>query len=278
MDSVPSAQQLRSDYREFPSPSQLAAHFLCLWTQTIVGLQGEYHHWVLPDACIDIVFINDDPPMVVGPWTDPFVIRLAAGTKIVGARFHPGRAPSLLALPAAELRNSSVPLADLWGAQRGRFARISDASGLPGQLSALAGALLGSLASAAPPDETVAVGIRWLARRPHGRVEQLSESLGISNRQLHRRFSAAVGYGPKTLQSILRFQRVLNRAGGTCHRRHLAELAADAGYADQAHMTRAFQRFANCPPSALLRSDRCTLRMSDLFKTRVGTPNYPDCR
>jgi 5-methyltetrahydrofolate--homocysteine methyltransferase len=34
------------------------------------------------------------------PWTDPFVVRLAAGTKIVGARLHPGRAPSLLGLPA----------------------------------------------------------------------------------------------------------------------------------------------------------------------------------
>ena len=44
-----------SDYREFPVPALLANHFLCFWTQRIVG-SGEYSHSVLPDCCIDIVF------------------------------------------------------------------------------------------------------------------------------------------------------------------------------------------------------------------------------
>jgi hypothetical protein len=35
-------------------------------------------------------------------------------------------------------------------------------------------------------------------------------------------------------------------------------------------MSRAYHRIANCPPIVLLRSDRCTLRMSDLFKTRIA--------
>ena len=256
-----------SDYREFPAPPQLAAHFLCFWTQSIVGLLGDYGHCVLPDGCIDIVFINDDPPVVVGPWTDPFVVRLAAGAKIVGARLHPGRAPSLLGVPASELRNCSVPLTALWGTKSERFASISDEPDLPDRMSVLAEALLGSLAVAAPFDEVAVASIGWLARHPHGRVEQLSQWVGISSRHLQRRFLAAVGYGPKMFQSILRFQRLLNLAGATRTHQRLAELAADAGYADQAHMTREVQRFANCPPTALLCSDKCTLRMSDLFKT-----------
>lgn len=274
MNPEPHSHDVLSDYREFPAPAQLAAHFLCFWTQSIVGLQGEYRHWVLPDGCIDIVFINDDPPVVVGPWTDPFVIRLAAGTKIVGARLHPGRAPSLLGLPAAELRNNAVPLTDVWGTKNERFARISDELGLPERMSVLADALLCSLAFAAPIDEVVVAGIRWLATHPSGRVDQLSQCIGISNRHLQRRFLLAVGYGPKMFQSILRFQRLLNLAGGTGTHQRLAELAADAGYADQAHMTREVQRFAKCPPTALLRSDRCTLGMSDLFKTAVPRPDY----
>jgi hypothetical protein len=39
-------------------------------------------HRVLPDGCIDIVFINDEPPIVVGPWTVSFVARLAPGSSI----------------------------------------------------------------------------------------------------------------------------------------------------------------------------------------------------
>src|SRR5437660_1767529 len=42
---------------------------------------------------------------------------------------------------------------------------------------------------------------------------------------------------------------------------------ANAGYADQAHMTRDVNRLANIRPTVLLRSAESTLQMSDLFKT-----------
>ena len=97
-------------------------------------------------------------------------------------------------------------------------------------------------------------GIQWLSRHPQGRIEQLSRWIGISERQLHRRFSAAIGYGPKMFQSVLRFQRLLKTARERGAEQGLADLAASAGYADQAHMTRDFQRFANLRPTELLRS------------------------
>jgi AraC-like DNA-binding protein len=110
-------------------------------------------------------------------------------------------------------------------------------------------------------------GIQWLSRHPHGRVEQLSHWSGISERQVHRRFSAAIGYGPKMFQSVLRFQRLLKNARETGAEQSLADLAASAGYSDQAHMTRDVQRLANIRPTMLLRSVESTLQMSDLFKT-----------
>ncbi len=262
-----------SDYREFPVPTHLADYFLCFWTQAFVGV-GEYAHRVLPDACVDIVFINDDPPVVVGPWTDPFVARFAAGTKIVGVRLHPGHAPRVLGMPATELLNRSAPLSDVWRINRARFAPVLDKARFASRRSALVEALLRVTALAAPPDRVVLAGIRWLACHPHGRVEQLSRWIGISHRQLHRRFSAAVGYGPKIFQSVLRFQRLLNIASRPRAQQSLADLAAVAGYADQAHMTREVRRFSNCTPTILLRSAECTLRMSDLFKTGHPVPNY----
>jgi hypothetical protein len=85
-----------SDYREFRTCSPLASHLVCLWTQSIIGPHGAYAHRVLPDGCIDIVLINEEPPVVVGPWTESFVARFTPGTMIVGARWHPGRASALL--------------------------------------------------------------------------------------------------------------------------------------------------------------------------------------
>jgi AraC-like DNA-binding protein len=187
-----------SDYREFPVPAHLADYFLCFWTQVIVGSR-EYAHRVLPDACVDIVFINDDPPVVVGPWTDPFVVRFAAGTRIVGVRLHPGRAPGVLGMPATELLNRSAPLSDVRRINRALFEPVLDKARFASRRSALVEALVRVTALAAPPDRVITAGIRWLACHPHGQVEQLSRWIGISPRQLHRRFSAAVGFGPKII-------------------------------------------------------------------------------
>lgn len=110
MDRDTHANGAVSDYREFPAPSLLAGHLLCLWAHTITGTRDVFVHRVLPDACLDIVFINDEPPVAVGPWAEPFLDRLAPGTMILGARCHPGLAPSVLGLPASELLNQSVPL------------------------------------------------------------------------------------------------------------------------------------------------------------------------
>ncbi|HEX4170058.1 MAG TPA: helix-turn-helix domain-containing protein [Bryobacteraceae bacterium] len=256
------------EYCEFSVPPLLASHFLCLWTQTAGGKVGEYTHRVLPDACIDIVFMNDDPPVVVGPRTESFMVRLPAGTSIIGARLYPGRAPSLLGLPAAEILNRSIPLlAVSGGLRKTRFDRVFEESNAAARLSALTEALVASLKAAAPLDEAVAASVRWVGCHPVARIEQLSRSIGISHRQLQRRFLRAVGYGPKMFQSVLRFQRLLKIAKETGVQRTLANLAADAGYTDQAHMTREFRRFGGVQPTALLRSAKCTLQMSDLFKT-----------
>jgi AraC-like DNA-binding protein len=261
-----------SDYREFPVRPDLADNFLCFWTQSITGHQSAYAHRVLPDACVDIVLVDDNEPQIIGPWTNSYVVEFPARTKIVGARLHPGRVPYLLGVPAVELLNQSVPLAALWRRQSDSFARVTDASTLTERRLALGHVLAARSSRATPHDPTIAASLHWLARNPNGRIEHLSQSLGISSRQLQRRFSSAVGYGPKMFQSVLRFQRLLHFAGNHAQQ-SLADLAARAGYSDQSHMTREVQRFAGCTPTALLPSAGCTLRMSDLFKTAISASN-----
>jgi hypothetical protein len=93
------AHRAVSDYREFRPPRALAEYLLCFWTQT-VGPRVEFPQRVLPDCCVDVLLINE-VPVVVGPWTEPFVAALPPGTNVVGARCHPGLAPSLLGMPAS---------------------------------------------------------------------------------------------------------------------------------------------------------------------------------
>ena len=96
------------------------------------------------------------------------------------------------------------------------------------------------------------------------------QALGIGDRQLRRRFADAVGYGPKTLERILRFQRFLTLA---IHEADLARLALDAGYADQAHLTRECTRLAGLPPAQLLAEGAGPAgERSVSFKTARGAP------
>lgn len=165
---------------------------------------------VLPDCCVDIILINETA-VVVGPWTEFFVAHLPPGTKIIGARCYPVHVPNVLGIPASELLNQSEPLRDVWGrAEPARFARIAQEPTLSARMSAMETALLGRMADAGESDKATSAAIRWLARHPHGRVDELSRWLGFSSRQIQRRFTMAVGYGPKLFQSILRFQRLLN--------------------------------------------------------------------
>src|SRR5262249_5552962 len=137
--SLDDQPNLLSEYREFIAPAQLSTSFLCFWNQTIIGSQGVYDHRVLPDGCIDIVFINDEPPVVVGLCNVSFVARLASGTSITGARLHLGRTSCLLFIPASELLNQSIPIADVKGAvQNMRFEKVIQQSNTAARRRALA--------------------------------------------------------------------------------------------------------------------------------------------
>jgi AraC-like DNA-binding protein len=98
------------------------------------------------------------------------------------------------------------------------------------------------------------VAVAVLERDPAAaRVGRLGPAVGLGERQLRRRFHAGVGYGPKTLARILRFQRLLallrdDHPGGPS----LAEAAIGAGYADQAHMTAECTRLSGRSPAALV--------------------------
>jgi AraC-like DNA-binding protein len=86
---------------------------------------------------------------------------------------------------------------------------------------------------------------------PSLRVERLADQYGISERQLHRRCSSALGYGTKTFARIVRFQRFVRMARSEPSNA-LGDLAALSGYADQAHLNREARRLAGVSPAVLL--------------------------
>jgi AraC-like DNA-binding protein len=203
---------------------------------------------------------------MIGPLTGARVQVLPPSTTVVGARFWPGAAPLFLGLPVDELLDLSVGLDDLW---RGNAVRLGELlAAAPDPLSALE-VLQRFLSSrqtrAAPPDKLVSAAVRRLMPGQLAEVGALSTELMISGSQLRRRFLTTVGVGPKALQRTLRFQGYLALAQAAARPAprtpvaSVADLAAEAGYADHAHLTRECRRLSGVTPTELLggRSDRC---------------------
>ena len=205
-------------YRELQTTNPFVA---CLWTHE--GPAGARR--ILPDACVDIVWTGTRL-IVAGPATQAAT---ATTGSALGVRFRVGAAGAALGIPASELLDLSVPIADIWGPE------IEETVG---------------------SDPTLTVLARAVGARLHGTPDRLVRAAAtgaqpdIGSRQLRRRFADAVGYGPKTLQRILRFQRFLGLA--ETQTPDLARVALEAGYADQAHLTRECRRLSGLPPAALL--------------------------
>jgi AraC-like DNA-binding protein len=239
-------------YREQAPPPELAPWVRCVWELTVQGEGGP--GWVVPDGVLDLVASGPELH-VAGPDTRPWPVRRQPGAVAVGVRFHPGAAPALLGPPASALRDLRVGPGDLWGrAGRELAERVGEAASPAARLEAMVAGLAARAGDAAPPDPLVAASVAWLERDPAaaGRVGALGPAVGLGERQLRRRFLDGVGYGPKTLARVLRFQRLLalltdDRAG----RPTLAEAATLAGYADQAHMTAECTRLAGRSPAAV---------------------------
>jgi AraC-like DNA-binding protein len=231
---------LSPGYREMPPPPAVHGLVACLWVR-VCGDADEVR--ILPDACADVVWRQGEGTTLAGPDTAARLVSPAPGEVLVGMRFLPGAAGGALGAPVDELRDVHVDV--------GEVDRAFDVDGelAPDDVAAR----FVSAAAGRRPDPIVVEAARRLSRQSIG---TLADDLAISERQLRRRFQAAVGYGPKTLARVLRFRRFVDAIdrGDT----NLARLALDAGYADQAHMTAEVTQLAGLSPVRFLKDRTLT--------------------
>jgi AraC-like DNA-binding protein len=235
-------------YREAPPLDDLAPLVACLWVRTVQ--ETTHRARIVPDACLDLMWITEGGGgrlVVAGPDTRAHITTLGPGTTIAGVRFAPGAATAVLGLPVDALRDERPVLADLWGRPEAeRVATVVAAASRPER--ALAEAVTARDTQRPDPAMRHVARVLHDARHP-APVRGLADELGLSERQLHRRCTAAFGYGPKTLHRVLRFQRALVQARAG---RDLAGVAHECGYADQPHLARDVLELAGTSLTTLL--------------------------
>ena len=103
--------------------------------------------------------------------------------------------------------------------------------------------------AAATPPEIAWAYDRIVVSGGRTRISSIAEKLGWSRKHLAGKFCDATGIGPKTLSRIVRFNRALGLSRQD--QSDWADIAADCGYADQAHLVREFRDLAGETPTAL---------------------------
>ncbi|HEX3622093.1 MAG TPA: helix-turn-helix domain-containing protein [Acidimicrobiales bacterium] len=237
----PGSFRLRPEYREYRPPDALRSVVACLWEQEPSAGRVQL---VVPDGCLDVIWLDERELVVAGADTGPRAVALAAHARSSGIRLRPGCAGSVLGLPASELRDRQVRGDCVWGTQAVSLqAALADAE--PGRRLALLAEAVGRRGG--EPDRLVIAAAGRLAI-PGARVSGVAAALGVGERMLHRRTLAAVGYGPKVLARVARLRRLVALGG-----RPLARRALEAGYASQAHMNEEVRRLTGTTPVRYLK-------------------------
>lgn len=94
---------------------------------------------------------------------------------------------------------------------------------------------------------------RLIATDGAARILDIAEDIGWSRKHLRNRFLEQIGLAPKTVGRIMRFHAAIRHIGAA-DRMNWATLAADCGYADQAHFNRDFRDFAGAAPETYLKA------------------------
>ena len=243
------ASVLDSSFAEARPRPELTGYVASLWFERGGGPWRRAR--VLPDGFVDLVW--GTRLWVRGPDTRDHQVRYSPEATFIGIRFHPGAASPLLGVPASELVDRRVYLTDLWGEEAAALEeRLAASRSVPGAMGVLQDAVCERAAQSSQPDAIVtAVVAATTQRSSSSDIRALAGHLNISERQLRRRCRAALGYGPKTLNRILRLQRLLALAGRQ-PTLTISQLATRAGYADQAHLARECRRLGGETPTTLL--------------------------
>jgi AraC-like DNA-binding protein len=242
-------------YRERVPAPELASHVASVWSLEVAPSGVEYEHRTVPNGSVEISYeVGTDVLHVSGPQRGPTLARVTPGTTLVGMRLRPGLAEPVLGLPASELVDLHVEADRVWGRGATTLAeRLAEAGSSVSATRLLEQEAARRLAIAAAPDPLVMAAVGRLRPWRRGGIGAQTDDLFISPRQLRRRFVAALGYGPKTFERLLRFQGFLALVQGQRDARvSLVRLARRAGYADQAHLTRECGVLTGLTPRAFL--------------------------
>ena len=253
-------------YQEFPPDQSLAPWVKCFWVLEDSPAPNEATDAVVADGCPEIIVHYGDrftevapgrsivqPEIIVtGQLTRPLLLRPTGRVGMVAARFRADGLFPILGAPMHELVDRRVPLEAICSDVSTLQARIAEAASDRERVGHLATFLKGKLSVRGGLDAVVQRNVNAILSSG-GQIspDELARRVGLTARQLERRFQVSVGVSPKLLCRIVRFRAIFDCVQSSTT---WSNIALDCGFFDQAHLIRDFKQFAGQSPTAFLKA------------------------
>lgn len=185
-----------------------------------------------------------------GLYAGPVVIDSFGAACCIQVNFTPLGAYRFFGLPMRELADRMVALDDVLGpAATSLRDRLGEELDWERRFDLVEAMISERLFSAPLPTPSIAWAYRRLIETSGAEpVGAIAARLDCSRKHLAERFRIEIGLGPKAIGRIARLNRAMKLARKGCE--CWAGIAAECGYADQAHLVREFTELAGETPTA----------------------------
>ncbi len=248
---VPGAPNGEMEHRRV-LPSSALAHRVAHFWWVRWNLNEPFVAVTLPHPTVHVIFEPPAPGVVHGVPERRFERRLEGRGFVFGVKFRPGGFSGLVDGDVRALTNRGVPASDVFHGVKQLERSIAKATSMDACVEAAESFFV------LPGLSAEAMLVRDVVERleeDHSlvRVEQAAALAGVDVRRLQRLFRRHVGVTPKWVLARYRLHEAAARLART-PRLSLARLAAELGYADQAHFTRDFTSVVGRSPRVVARN------------------------
>lgn len=268
------------NYQTFQPHPDLKSLIKCYWTLEVPAEGSAQRQRILPDGCIELIFILGDDiksiiseeeftiqprAMVLGQITEPYFVEPTGYVHSFAVRFYPHGFANFVSTPIKNLANKETPVGLLFGDERseGLTRNVVEAADTAQRIAVIEAFLFDELKNEKTIDHIVksTIEVIFSTKGSLSINSILRDDLG-KRRQIERKFLNQTGISPKQLGKIIRLQTALKMLlmpeFGS-----LTKVAYESQYYDQAHFNRDFKEFAGVSPREFLGDD--TMRLSALF-------------
>ena len=251
-------------------PCESLRPFVELYWEGSFNVNGDGHlsMQMIPNGCLELILHltdlhcnlhNEDgwtqtpDYLILGLFTQPYEVQFSTPVKVFAIRFKPEGIYNIFGVPASTFKESYEDMSLVLGSKFRDFShRLREESSIVGMVRHAESYLLKNLKHHKIEINYVNRAAELIRHTMGIKIEDISNQVAISQRQLEREFKAKIGISPKRYLRITRINEVLRLLANN-QTLNLASVAYHCGYSDQAHFINDFKKFTGKKPTMFIK-------------------------